>query len=99
MPAAAGQQEGRAAQHCSQLFGQGLSREYGPRLPADVPALVQEKRLQVFESQRRAQSGVVAQTRMRVQRQVRAINSQIILDQQFEHLPAHSGPWNGRTPE
>jgi hypothetical protein len=54
---------------------------------------------QIFEAQRRAQLGVVAQARMRVQRQVRTVNGQIILDQQFEHFPAPAGPGNGRTPE
>ena len=99
LSATAWQQDWRAAQNGSQLPGQSLARNVCPRPPANVPPFLQKKRLAILEAERGAQESVVAQAPMRVQREVRTVNGQIVANQKIEHLPAPARPRYGRIPK
>jgi hypothetical protein len=68
---------GAAPQNTGQFLRQILTRNPRDRSPAYVTAFLQEKRLEVFETER-AQQLRVTQTRMRVQRKVQTVNGQVV---------------------
>ena len=74
-------------------------RNFGLGLEPDVLAVAEEERAQVLQPERGAKPRVVAQLRMRVQRQMRTVNRQIVFQQQPQQFVAPAGPWMGRRPE
>src|SRR5206468_6884078 len=68
-------------------------------LKANRPALISEKRAQPLQTERSAKLGVVPQPGMRIERQVRAVNRQIALQQQTQQLVALLRPGMRGSPE
>ena len=62
-------------------------------------AALGEKRLGRLDAKCPAKLGVVAESRMRVERQVRAVNSDVVIEQQPQQLVAIAGPRMRRPPE
>ena len=96
---AARQKNRRPAQYAGELFRQDAARDAGAGLPAQGPPAFHEEGKDVFKAQRGAKQGVVAQSAMRVQRQMRTVNSQVVFDEQFEQRVARAGPGNRRPPK
>ena len=67
-------------------FGQFRAGNFHPRFETDGLAVSQKKWLQISQAERGAKLRVVAEPRMRVERQVRTVNRQIIFDQQPEQF-------------
>ena len=59
----------------------------------------QEKRAEIFQAERGAEPGVVAKLGMRVERQVRTVNRQIIFQQQPQQFVFFARPRMRRAPE
>ena len=69
------------------------------RFEADGLAVGQEKRFEIFQAERGAKLRVIAEFRMRVERQVRTVNRQIVFDQQPEQFVFFPRPRMRRRPE
>ena len=61
--------------------------------------MIEEKGAQLFQTKRGAQLGVIAQTGVSIQRQMRAINREIVLDQAADQFVAFPSPRVGRSPK
>ena len=95
----AGQQPGRHLQRPAQSLRQFRAFQTSPRLATNESAFFEEKRLALLQSQGGAKPRVVAQARMRVERQVRTVNRQIVLQQQPQQFVTFPGPRMARTPK
>jgi hypothetical protein len=95
-----------ARDHQNPGAGRGLqtTRQFGPgnvplRFETDVLAMAEKEWLRLFETECRAELRVIAQARMGIERQMRAIHGQIILDQKRQYFAAFAGPGMGSAPE
>ena len=82
---AAGQKNGGRPKILANLSDRFFARNFFAGLPANEPALSIKKWFEILEAERGAQLRIVAHSRMGIQRQMRAVHGQIILDEQ---LPA-----------
>ena len=96
---AAGGDPHRPAQHPLQLPGQVRAGNTGLRLETDGPALALKARPARLEAERRAELDVVAQPWVRIQRQVRAVNREIVVQQSPQQFTVSTRPRMPRGPE
>jgi len=66
---------------------------------ADGAAAFLEEGLGLGELERAHQPGVVAEARMEIQRQVRAVNSEVVLHERLDEQAFLAGPWMLRVPK
>jgi hypothetical protein len=78
-------------------FGAG---ECGAELEADgLAILVEEKWFGILESERGGELGVVAELRVGIEREVGAVDGEVVFEEEFEEGVAFAGPGMGGAPE
>ena len=82
-----------------ELRGEFLAGNPGARLKTYGLAVGDEKRPQIFQPERGAKLRVVAEPGMRIERQVRTVNRQVVFHQQPEQLIFFARPRMRRRPE
>ena len=83
----------------SQARGQFGARNYRLTLKTQELAMIEKERAQFFQSKRRAELGVVAKFGMRVQRQMRAVDGEVVLEQQSQQFVSLACPRMRRSPK
>ena len=90
---------GTVAEYCGEPRFERVPSNRGSRLQADGLIALEEERFGLAESESRAQLSVVSQARVGVQREMGAVDSQIVLDEGLDALVASTGPGMGFAPK
>ena len=75
------------------------SRNSLPRHKPNFPAVTEEERLQLFQAERSAQSHVIAEPWMSIQRKMRAVYRHVRLEKRTQQGITVTGPWMRRPPK
>ena len=96
---ATGEEFRRSTEGLSEAVGEFRAGQGGVGLEADELAFLEEKRLEPPESQSRGESCIVPETRMGIERQMGAVNGEIVFSEALEEFPASAGPRMAGAPE
>ena len=85
--------------HSSQALHKVRARDAGMDLEAEVALTEKEEGARLPQPERGTQQGIVAEARMSIQGQVRAIHGEVVIQEETEKLVAPASPWVAWAPE
>src|SRR4029077_17822913 len=89
----------RVTKKLLQTFGQALARDICLCLETDVLAMIEKEGLRLFQAKSGAELDVVPELAMEVQRQMGAIDSQVVIQERMKQLITLPRPGVSRSPK